>query len=386
MASIEVSDESISRNEEVNEEYENDDGVIEENNNNNNKDETPKDKKLKGAIQSIMKNMVSSKQPFSLPICFSEPRSFLEKLTDMGDYLDIFLGSSNMESSENRFLEILKFYLSSWMENQDVRSPFNPVIGETFSCKWNHSDGSSTEYIAEQLSHHPPETGFIMNNKTKSIIMHAYLQPTSKFWGNSLESTIEGNVIYLLPKYDEEYTANLPKIAVKGIVVGSLATELNGSTVLSCKKSGYYAEMEFKGRGLIAKSKNMMICKVRHPSSKRSLYTLEAKWDGTITILSSKTNKTTSFFDPSSIKKNEKIVEELSKQPENSSQRVWEHVIKNIIVDNEDEAQSQKHIVEENQRSIAKTREGQVWNPVHFTKTDVSYIHNQLNSLKKEMS
>ncbi|EFA86129.1 pyruvate dehydrogenase E1 alpha subunit [Heterostelium album PN500] len=378
--SVEISSEESQKwNEEENIE---EDGVSDENVN-----DTPKDKKMKGAMASLMKQMVSSKQPFykmSLPICFSEPRSLLEKFTDMGKYFELFINASQQETEEARFLEILKFYLSSWLVQQDVRNPFNPVIGEVFSCHMEHKDGSTTHYHSEQISHHPPSSAFCYTNKKNNAIFHSYLQPTSKFWGNSFESCMDGKLIFELPKYSEEYLVDVPKIAVKGVVLGTLTTEVSGSTVLTCKKTNHTAEIEFKGKGLF-KNKNFMIAKVRHPSSKKSLYTLEADWDGKINILNSKTNKTTTFFDINSFKTLDMVVPPVAEQPENFSRRVWGAVIKNINADNEEEAQAQKHLVEEAQRTQAKERIEQNnldWTPKHFIKSDNTYIHSQLSNFK----
>eukprot|EP01132_Coremiostelium_polycephalum_P001540 gene1540-1937_t len=385
--SIDVSEDS-----KFQDECEDDGGVLEdgvsteETNNNEKKDETPKDKKMKGALQSLMKQMVSSKQPIyrmSLPICFSEPRSLLERFTDMGNFLDIFLQVSTIESEEQRFLEILKFYLSSWLQHKkDARNPFNPIIGEIHTCKWDHKDGSTTEYIAEQISHHPPSSAFCFYNKSKGVLLHSYLVPTSKFWGNSFESCMDGKLIFEVPKFEEEYIVDFPKFTVKGIVVGSLQTEVTGSTNLSCKKSGYFAEIEFKGRGMF-KNKNSLLVKVRHPSSKKSLYTLEGKWDGTVNIINSKTNANTLFFD-SNTPICQPILPPEDVQEENFSRRVWKHVIENINLDNEEEAQTQKHKVEEDQRVLAKSREGKPWSPTHFVKSDTTFMYSKLADIRND--
>ncbi|KAN0012645.1 hypothetical protein ACTFIU_007956 [Dictyostelium citrinum] len=334
----------------------------------------------------------ASKQPFykmSLPISYSEPRSFLEKLTDQGSYLDIFLKVKNIENEEDRFLEILKFYLSGWIQQKIAKSPFNPIIGETYQCKWVHTDGSTTEYIAEQISHHPPSSGFCMYNQQNGVIFHSYLSPTSKFWGNSLENSMEGKLVYEIPSLEEEYIVEAPKIVVKGVLVGSLSTETIGSTNLICKKTGYSAEIEFKGKGLF-KSKHSLLVKVKHPSSKKALYTLEGKFDGTVSITSTKTGKTTTFFDINNetIQPTNLPSHELE---ENNSRVVWKHVIESLLNNNEDEASKQKTIVEENQRALAKTREGKPWIPKNFIKVDNDddqnnvYYYTKLIEIRKEI-
>ncbi|GAM21581.1 hypothetical protein SAMD00019534_047560 [Acytostelium subglobosum LB1] len=355
---------------------------------------TPKDKKMSGALQSLMKQMVSSKQPFyrmSLPICFSEPRSLLEKFTDMGRYMELFIQASKQDNEEKRFLEVIKFYLSSWLVQQDVRTPFNPIIGEIFNGNWTHGDGSTTEYNSEQISHHPPSSAFCYTNVQNGLVFHSYLSPTSKFWGNSFESSMEGKLVMELPRRGEEYVVDVPKIAVRGVVLGTMATEVIGSTTLACKKTGYFAEIEFKGKGNLFKSKHFMTAKIRHPSNKRSLYSLEAGWDGKINIITTKTNETSLFFDINAFTTSEIVVPAASEQSDNFSRKVWSGVTYHINADNEEEAQTQKYKVEEIQRQAAKERgEGAEWSPSTFQKstesnTHNSYIFKKLANIKLDM-
>ncbi|EGC36929.1 hypothetical protein DICPUDRAFT_150556 [Dictyostelium purpureum] len=352
----------------------------------NGSEESPK---IEGQKKTgFIKQFVSSKQPFykmSLPISYNEPRSLLEKFTDMGLFLDIFLKTPTVESEEQRFLEILKFYLSGWIQQKETKNPFNPIIGEVHTCKWEHAD-SCTEYIAEQISHHPPSSAFCFYNTEKGVILHSYLSPTSKFWGNSFESSMEGKIVFEIPSLDEEYIVEAPKIVVKGVVVGSLQTETIGSTNLVCKKTGYSAEIEFKGKGLF-KNKTSMVAKVKHTSNKKSLYSLEGRWDGTVSITSTKSNDTTLFLDINS-EGQKPILPTEDQQEDNYSRKVWKHVISKMLANNEDEAQNQKAMVEETQRNLAKSREAkqEKWVPVNFSKNSQdTFTFNKLSEARKEI-
>ena len=67
---------------------------------------------------------------------------------------------------------------------QGLKKPYNPIIGETFRCYWNHpSTNSRTFYIAEQLSHHPPVTGFYVTNRKDGFNISASILAKSKFYG-----------------------------------------------------------------------------------------------------------------------------------------------------------------------------------------------------------
>lgn len=52
-----------------------------------------------------------------------------------------------------RMKGVVKWYLSGFYKKpQGLKKPYNPLLGETFRCYWQHSNGSRTFYIAEQVS------------------------------------------------------------------------------------------------------------------------------------------------------------------------------------------------------------------------------------------
>ena len=64
-----------------------------------------------------------------------------------------------------RMKKIVKWYLSGFYKKpKGLKKPYNPILGETFRCYWQHPNGSKTYYIAEQVSHHPPiSTNYVTN-------------------------------------------------------------------------------------------------------------------------------------------------------------------------------------------------------------------------------
>lgn len=51
-----------------------------------------------------------------------------------------------------RMKGVVKWYLSGFYKKpQGLKKPYNPLLGETFRCYWQHSNGSRTFYIAEQV-------------------------------------------------------------------------------------------------------------------------------------------------------------------------------------------------------------------------------------------
>eukprot|EP00818_Percolomonas_sp_WS_P006924 CAMPEP_0117454026 /NCGR_PEP_ID=MMETSP0759-20121206/10568_1 /TAXON_ID=63605 /ORGANISM="Percolomonas cosmopolitus, Strain WS" /LENGTH=193 /DNA_ID=CAMNT_0005247159 /DNA_START=1 /DNA_END=580 /DNA_ORIENTATION=- len=122
----------------------------------------------------------------------SQPKAYLEGLEKM--------------TAEERIINISKW----WMENQmvlpqqgvqDVK-PANPILGEQFHATFQHAN-STTTYLAEQVSHHPPITAVYIENKKEGFTFEQTHQPKSTFWGNSAYSVIEGVNLFTLPRLGE---------------------------------------------------------------------------------------------------------------------------------------------------------------------------------------
>jgi hypothetical protein len=132
-----------------------------------------------------------------------------------------------------------------------VRNPLNPILGEIFRCKWEHKDGTTTHFFAEQLSHHPPRSAFIYYNTSKGIVMNADIAPTYvKFFGNSAETILKGLLrLYVCGDgFEEIYEMTYPNMRVKGILFGTLILEVFGTVTFTALSSGYTAEVEFKSK------------------------------------------------------------------------------------------------------------------------------------------
>ena len=135
----------------------------------------------------------------------------------------IFRASSHSlqgDDAYKRFMLILKWYLSSWhykthvsesmtCNMQGCKKPYNPIIGETFSCIVDTAE-SRVSYVAEQCGHHPPISGFYLENQKKSYCANGYIWTKSHFTGNSACGSMLGNIEIFLPKFDEVVMAVHP--------------------------------------------------------------------------------------------------------------------------------------------------------------------------------
>ena len=92
-----------------------------------------------------------------------------------------------------RMKTVVQWYLSGFYKKpKGLKKPYNPIIGETFRCYWDHSNGSKTFYLAEQVSHHPPISSFYATNRQDGFTISGTILAKSKFYGNSTSAILDG--------------------------------------------------------------------------------------------------------------------------------------------------------------------------------------------------
>jgi len=139
------------------------------------------------------------------------------------------------DDPEVRFIRVLQYYLAGWhIKPKGVKKPYvpplvsprslltysrlprryNPVLGEFFRCRYDYPNGTQGFYIAEQgansrpflpdgylsspvyplsaVSHHPPISAFYYVSPANKVAIVGELRPKSKFLGNSVSTTMEG--------------------------------------------------------------------------------------------------------------------------------------------------------------------------------------------------
>lgn len=137
-----------------------------------------------------------------LPTFILEPRSFLDKLSDAYYHADILSLAVQESDPFNRMKLIAKWYLSGFYKKpKGLKKPYNPILGETFRCYWQHPNGTRTFYIAEQVSHHPPISAFYVTNRQEGFSISCSILAKSKFFGNSTSAILDGvATLSLLPR------------------------------------------------------------------------------------------------------------------------------------------------------------------------------------------
>lgn len=111
-----------------------------------------------------------------------------------------------------RFVE---YYLTSFHEGRKgaiAKKPYNPIIGETFHCSWKvpknpdattnpaqetpeagpSQDTHLVRFVAEQVSHHPPVSGFYAECPERRMCVNTHVWTKSKFMGMSIGVSMIG--------------------------------------------------------------------------------------------------------------------------------------------------------------------------------------------------
>lgn len=200
---------------------------------------------VKGLGNSILegKELVST----TLPINLFEPRSFLERLTDLWAYAPRYLSKAADIKGDpvERMKHVIAFAVSGLHLLTTARKPFNPILGETYQALF--PDG--TEVFCEQTTHHPPASNWEVVPQNGSY----------KFTGNCTWSgSTRANMIKGLQKGPchidfadgSRVTYELPDILIKGIMWGDRITELSNSMIFTDAKNGIEAEVVFNPAAL----------------------------------------------------------------------------------------------------------------------------------------
>ncbi|XP_050465657.1 oxysterol-binding protein-related protein 8 isoform X3 [Cataglyphis hispanica] len=307
-----------------------------------------------------------------LPTFILEPRSFLEKLADSYYHADLLSQAVLEDDAFTRMKAVVKWYLSGFYKKpQGLKKPYNPLLGETFRCYWQHPNGSRTFYLAEQLSHHPPISGFYVTNRQDGFTISATIIAKSKFYGNSTSAILDGVAVLTMLPRGEDYTMTIPYAHCKGILMGTLSMELGGKVNIICEKTGYHTELEFKLKPFLggAELMNQVVGRIR--LGKETLATISGYWDGLISITDKRTGQESVFFNPTpEIRKKrlKKYTVPLEYQGQWESEKLWYAVTQAINRDDQVAATEAKTRLEVAQRERAKERKsrGQEWIPKYF--------------------
>jgi oxysterol-binding protein-related protein 9/10/11 len=112
--------------------------------------------------------------------------------------------------------------------------PLNPVLGELFYGFWPDKGGRGrTNLIVEQVSHHPPITGYHIENKSRGLHLQGHSAQKTSFSGGAIIVKQIGHAILTVDLANgkkEEFLITLPRLRIDGLWYGSPYIELAETT------------------------------------------------------------------------------------------------------------------------------------------------------------
>ncbi|KAI8877165.1 Oxysterol-binding protein [Backusella circina FSU 941] len=322
----------------------------------------------------------------TLPTFVLETRSMLERITDFMAHPELILPVSAIEDPIERFIGVLKWYLSGWhIKPSGVKKPYNPVLGEFFRCKYDFQDGSKGYYLAEQVSHHPPASAFFYTCPQHDVIICGDLKPKSRFYGNSVASLMKGTTNFIIPSRDHErYEIHMPNMYARGVLFGTMTLELGDASTIKCVTSDLVCELDFQTKGFFSGQWNSVTGKIKRLSTQEILYEVSGQWSSELYIkkyAGKSSGGLLSLRHSNSHASKEKPdllvdVRDFTKYPlkvpehqeEKESRELWCKVTESIRTRNLDAATDEKLRIEDSERAVRKEREEKKvpWNSRFF--------------------
>lgn len=367
----------------------------------------------------------------NFPAVVIEPRSMLERVTDCMCHPHLVYETALKEDNVDRFIDIVRNFIAGWhIQPHGVKKPFNPILGEVFRCYWPDEDqiqlspnqSSNTENpiekqntecvipkttvkcklepilnyhqnifegktraskigtfcVTEQVSHHPPMSAFFFANPKRQLVATGCFRMRPRFLGTTISVGMEGETrIYLNNHPGEEYIITNPNMYIRGLFIGPVVMEIGDTGTISCSKNDLIADISFITSRFFSSSKapNALKGTIRVKSTGKILYNIRGNWTGIVHIdkvidgQAGKIENTSVLFDANNEKIIHKMVRCKEKQDPNESQQVWYRVSEAIREKNFSKAATEKHLVEETQRIMARKRQetGVKWSPKHFS-------------------
>ncbi|XP_063849848.1 oxysterol-binding protein 1-like isoform X6 [Scylla paramamosain] len=188
-------------------------------------------------LWSIMKNCIGKElSKIPMPVNFSEPLSFLQRLTEDFEYSDILDRASQIEDSCEQLSLVAAFTVSSYATTA-VRTakPFNPLLGETYEC--DRTEDLGWRAINEQVSHHPPIVAQYVEGNAGWSSWQEFAM-SSKFRGKYLQIIPLGIAHLEFGNTGNHYTWRKVSTTVHNMIVGKLWLDNHGEMEIVNHQTG----------------------------------------------------------------------------------------------------------------------------------------------------
>ncbi|KAF9040117.1 hypothetical protein BJ165DRAFT_1495586 [Panaeolus papilionaceus] len=216
----------------------------------------------RGSWTSFLKSIASFSGDLSsltAPPFILSPTSLTEFPAYWCERPDYFAAIADAKPGRDRALAVLRWFISTLKDqytsrNEEMGSekkPLNPVLGEVFYGTWADKNGRGlTELLVEQVSHHPPITAYVIQNKSKGLRLTGHNAQKTSFSSGSIIVKQIGHAVLTVTSdggAPETYLLTLPRLRIDGLWYGSPYIELTDTTYII--GGGHTSTIEFKGKG-----------------------------------------------------------------------------------------------------------------------------------------
>ncbi|XP_078483205.1 oxysterol-binding protein-related protein 11-like isoform X3 [Ciona intestinalis] len=314
----------------------------------------------------------------TLPTFILEKRSLLEMYSDFGACTHMLLGISDGVSPVERMHRVLKFYLTSFQSGrrgQTAKKPYNPILGETFQCSYHPIVGGKehrVQFVAEQVSHHPPISAFYMSCPDKGIKLESSIWTRSKFMNMSVGVMNVGEGILTLTPHNEVYTMTYPSAFARSILTVPWS-ELGGRCTIVCEGTGVVANITFHTKPAYGGQPHRVTAEVKDGTGVVTCR-VQGKWNGELdfkyTMNPDVVDEVVEVIDTTTLVATTKRVQPLDVQFPTESRRLWRNVTEALRKHDVTTASKYKQGLEDEQRKLESWRgvSGASHQPTFFTK------------------
>ncbi|KAJ7819509.1 hypothetical protein B0H13DRAFT_2378346 [Mycena leptocephala] len=207
----------------------------------------------RGSWTSFLKAIASMSGDLSsmtAPSFILSPTSLTEFPAYWCERPELFAAIGDAKTSEERALAVLKWFLSTLKgqytsRNENLGSekkPLNPALGELFYGTWPDKNGrGKTDLLSEQVSHHPPITAYVIQNRSKGVKLVGHNAQKTSFSGAPSSSSKSAS------RALREAALGFPRMTINGLWYGAPYIELTEQSYIV--GGGFVGVIEYKGKG-----------------------------------------------------------------------------------------------------------------------------------------
>ncbi|KAF8961642.1 hypothetical protein BDZ97DRAFT_1905487 [Flammula alnicola] len=343
----------------------------------------------RGSWTSFLKSIASFSGDLSsltAPPFILSPTSLTEFPAYWCERPDYFAAIADAKPGHDRALAVLRWFISTLKDqytsrNEELGSekkPLNPVLGEVFYGTWPDKNGrGATSLLVEQVSHHPPITAYVIENKTKRLRLVGHNAQKTSFSSGSIIVKQIGHALLSVGD-TEHFLITLPKLRIDGLWYGSPYIELADTSYIV--GGGHICSIEYKGKGYFSGKSHTFKATVvpmpGHGGAGPREIVVEGTWHENSRFTKGGAG---SFHEVHEHKEEVEPVEWDAEIGEYETRRLWFLVAKGIREGDFELASREKSRIENEQRQRRKDEaaEGTSWQLKHFDHVDNDPIYEQ---------